>query len=233
MSTDTISYKEIIWNGIWKNNAGIVALLGLCPLLAVSATVVNGVSLGLATALVMACSNGAVSVVRSWVPNEIRIPVFILIIAVLVTIIQLVMHAYTHELYLVLGIFVPLIVVNCNVLGRAEAFASKNPVMPSVVDGFMVGFGLTLTLGALGAMREIFGKGTLFSGIDLALGESAKGLVITVFPDYQGFLLAILPPGAFLGLGLLIAGKNWIDQRAGKKVKPQPATDLQPSAATA
>lgn len=233
MSTDTISYKEIIWNGIWKNNAGIVALLGLCPLLAVSATVVNGVSLGLATALVMACSNGAVSVVRSWVPNEIRIPVFILIIAVLVTIIQLVMHAYTHELYLVLGIFVPLIVVNCNVLGRAEAFASKNPLMPSVVDGFMVGFGLTLTLGALGAMREIFGKGTLFSGIDLALGESAKGLVITVFPDYQGFLLAILPPGAFLGLGLLIAGKNWIDQRAGKKVKPQPATDLQPSTATA
>lgn len=233
MSTDTISYKEIIWNGIWKNNAGIVALLGLCPLLAVSATVVNGVSLGLATALVMACSNGAVSVVRSWVPNEIRIPVFILIIAVLVTIIQLVMHAYTHELYLVLGIFVPLIVVNCNVLGRAEAFASKNPLMPSVVDGFMVGFGLTLTLGALGAMREIFGKGTLFSGIDLALGESAKGLVITVFPDYQGFLLAILPPGAFLGLGLLIAGKNWIDQRAGKKVKPQPATDLQPTAATA
>lgn len=233
MSTDTISYKEIIWNGIWKNNAGIVALLGLCPLLAVSATVVNGVSLGLATALVMACSNGAVSVVRSWVPNEIRIPVFILIIAVLVTIIQLVMNAYMQALYLVLGIFVPLIVVNCNVLGRAEAFASKNPVMPSVVDGFMVGFGLTLTLGALGAMREIFGKGTLFSGIDLALGESAKGLVITVFPDYQGFLLAILPPGAFLGLGLLIAGKNWIDQRAGKKALPQPATDLQPSTATA
>lgn len=233
MSTDTISYKEIIWNGIWKNNAGIVALLGLCPLLAVSATVVNGISLGLATALVMACSNGAVSVVRSWVPNEIRIPVFILIIAVLVTIIQLLMNAYMQPIYLVLGIFVPLIVVNCNVLGRAEAFASKNPVMPSVVDGFMVGFGLTLTLGVLGAMREIFGKGTLFSGIDLALGESAKGLVITVFPDYQGFLLAILPPGAFLGLGLLIAGKNWIDQRASKKVKPQPATELQPSAATA
>lgn len=233
MSTDTISYKEIIWNGIWKNNAGIVTLLGLCPLLAVSATVVNGISLGLATALVMACSNGAVSVVRSWVPNEIRIPVFILIIAVLVTIIQLVMNAYMQPLYLVLGIFVPLIVVNCNVLGRAEAFASKNPVMPSVVDGFMVGFGLTLTLGALGAMREIFGKGTLFSGIDLALGESAKGLVITVFPDYQGFLLAILPPGAFLGLGLLIAGKNWIDQRASKKAVPQRAAELRPSAATA
>ena len=233
MSTDTISYKEIIWNGLWKNNAGIVALLGLCPLLAVSATVVNGVSLGLATALVMTCSNGAVSIVRSWVPSEIRIPVFILIIAVLVTIIQLAMNAYMQPLYLVLGIFVPLIVVNCNVLGRAEAFASKNPVMPSLVDGFMVGFGLTLTLGALGAMREIFGKGTLFSGIDLALGESAKGMVITVFPDYQGFLFAILPPGAFLGLGLLIAGKNWIDQRAGKKARRQPSAELQPSAATA
>ena len=233
MSTDTISYKEIIWNGIWKNNAGIVALLGLCPLLAVSATVVNGVSLGLATALVMTCSNGAVSVVRSWVPSEIRIPVFILIIAVLVTIIQLTMNAYMQPLYLVLGIFVPLIVFNCIVLGRAEAFASKNPVMPSMVDGFMVGFGLTLTLGALGAMREIFGKGTLFSGIDLALGESAKGMVITVFPDYQGFLFAILPPGAFLGLGLLIAGKNWIDQRAGKKARRQPAAEFQPSAATA
>lgn len=233
MSMDTISYKEIIWNGLWKNNAGIVALLGLCPLLAVSATVVNGVSLGLATALVMTCSNGAVSIVRSWVPSEIRIPVFILIIAVLVTIIQLAMNAYMQPLYLVLGIFVPLIVVNCNVLGRAEAFASKNPVMPSLVDGFMVGFGLTLTLGALGAMREIFGKGTLFSGIDLALGESAKGMVITVFPDYQGFLFAILPPGAFLGLGLLIAGKNWIDQRAGKKARLQPTSKLQPSAATA
>jgi electron transport complex protein RnfE len=233
MSTDTISYKEIIWNGIWKNNAGIVALLGLCPLLAVSSTVVNGLGLGLATAIVMAFSNAAVSVVRSWVPNEIRIPVFILIIAVLVTIIQLVMNAYMQPLYLVLGIFVPLIVVNCNVLGRAETFASKNPVMPSVVDGFMVGFGLTLTLGVLGAMREIFGKGTLFSGIDLALGESAKGLVITVFPDYQGFLFAILPPGAFLGLGLMIAGKNWIDQRASKKVLSQTATELQPSAATA
>ncbi len=233
MSDSTISYKEIIWNGIWKNNAGIVALLGLCPLLAVSSTVVNGISLGLATALVMACSNAAVSVVRNWVPNEIRIPVFILIIAVLVTIIQLVMNAYMQPLYLVLGIFVPLIVVNCNVLGRAEAFASKNPLLPSMVDGFIVGFGLTLTLGVLGAMREVFGKGTLFSGIDLALGESAKQFVITVFPDYQGFLFAILPPGAFLGLGLIIAGKNWIDQRASKKSPQQAAPSLQPGSAAA
>jgi electron transport complex protein RnfE len=208
-----ISYREIVWNGLWKNNAGVVTLLGLCPLLAVSSTVVNGASLGLATALVMACSNGAISAIRNLVPHEIRIPVFILIIAVLVTTIQLAMNAWMQPLYLVLGIFVPLIVVNCNVLGRAEAFASKNPVLPSVVDGFMVGLGLTFTLAVLGGIRELFGKGTLFSGLDLALGESARRFVVTVFPDYQGFLLAILPPGAFIGLGLLIATRNWIEAR--------------------
>jgi electron transport complex protein RnfE len=208
-----VNYREIIWNGIWKNNAGIVALLGLCPLLAVSSTVVNSVGLGLATVLVMTFSNATVSLVRTFVPNEIRIPVFILIIATLVTIIELTMHAWMPGLYLVLGIFVPLIVVNCTVLGRAEAFASKNTLLPSMVDGFMAGFGLMLTLGVLGAMREVFGKGTLFSGLDLALGESAKALVITVIPDYQGFLLAILPPGAFIGMGLMIAAKNWIDAR--------------------
>jgi electron transport complex protein RnfE len=225
------SYKEIIWNGLWKNNAGIVALLGLCPLLAVSSTVVNGIGLGLATAMVMAFSNGTVSLIRNLVPHEIRIPVFILIIAVLVTIIQLVMNAYMQPLYLVLGIFVPLIVVNCNVLGRAESFASKNPLLPSVVDGFMVGFGLTLTLAVLGGLREVFGKGTLLSGIDLALGESAKSLVITVFPDYHGFLLAILPPGAFIGLGVMIALKNYLDSRAG--ARKQAASASQPVSATA
>lgn len=214
------NYKEIIWNGLWKNNAGIVALLGLCPLLAVSTTVVNGVGLGIATVLVMAFSNGIVSLARNWIPREIRIPVYILIIAVLVTIIDLSMNAFIQPLYLVLGIFVPLIVVNCNVLGRAEAFASKNAIFPSMVDGFMVGMGLTLTLAVLGGMREILGKGTLLSGIDLAFGASAKSWVITVIPDYHGFLLAILPPGAFIGLGLLIAGKNWLDQRKAARAEP-------------
>lgn len=207
-------YYTIARNGLWTQNAGLIQLLGLCPLLAVSTNVVNGASLGLATALVMALSNGAISLIRSFVPKEIRIPVFILIIAVLVTLIQMTMNAYLHPLYLVLGIFVPLIVTNCLVLARAEAFASREPLFPSMFDGFMMGLGLTLVLAALGAMRELVGKGTLLSGIDLALGASAKTWVLTVLPDYSGFLLAILPPGAFFGLGLLIALKNKLDQRS-------------------
>lgn len=207
-------YSAIARNGLWTQNAGLIQLLGLCPLLAVSTNVVNGASLGLATALVMALSNGSISMIRSFVPKEIRIPVFILIIAVLVTLIQMTMNAYLHSLYLVLGIFVPLIVTNCIVLARAEAFASKEPLFLSMFDGFMMGLGLTLVLAALGAMREVVGKGTLLSGIDLALGASAKTWVLSVFPGYNGFLLAILPPGAFIGLGLLIALKNKLDQRA-------------------
>jgi electron transport complex protein RnfE len=208
------NYREIARNGLWKQNTGIVQLLGMCPLLAVSSSIVNAVSLGLATMLVMSLSNVAVSLIRNLVPNEIRIPVFILIIASLVTIIQLVMKAYLHQLYLVLGIFVPLIVTNCIVLARTEAFASKQKALPSLFDGLMMGLGLTLVLATLGAMRELFGKGTLFSGIDLVFGESAKSFVITVIPHYHGFLLAILPPGAFIGLGLLIAIKNHLDSRA-------------------
>lgn len=207
-------YKAIIKNSVWTQNTGLVQILGMCPLLAISTSVVNGVGLGLATAMVMALSNGGVSAVRNFVPHEIRNPVYILIIAVLVTVIDMAMNAYIHPLYLVLGIFVPLIVTNCIVLARAEAFAAKNPVLPSILDGFMMGIGLTLVLTVLGALREVFGKGTLLSGIDLALGASAKGMVITVLPEYKGFLLAILPPGAFLGLGLLIAAKNVLNQRA-------------------
>jgi electron transport complex protein RnfE len=213
-------YREIIDNGLWKQNPGVVQLLGLCPTLAVTSTVVNGFSLGLATAFVMAASNGAVAPVRRWVPDEIRIPVFILIIAALVTVIDLGMNAYMHPLHKVLGIFIPLIVTNCIVLARVEAFAAKNPTLPSMADGFMMGLGLTLVLSLLGGMREVVGKGTLFSGLDLALGPAAKQFMVTVVPDYQGFLLAILPPGAFIGLGLLIAGRNWMESR---KAAAQPA----------
>ena len=211
--------KDILHNGLWKQNTGVVQLLGLCPLLAVSNSVVNAVSLGLATTLVMALSGAAISPIRNFVPNEIRIPVYILIIAMLVTVVQYLMNAYMYSLYIVLGIFIPLIVTNCIVLARIEAFAGKNPVLPAAVDGFAMGMGLTAVLAVLGGMREIFGHGTLFSGFDLALGDMAKGWVITVVPDYHGFLFAILPPGAFIGLGLLIAGKNYLTLRAEKKAK--------------
>ena len=217
-------YKDIFHNGLWKQNPGIVQLLGLCPLLAVSSTVVNGVSLGLATALVMAISSGSIAPIRNYVPNEIRIPVFILIIAVTVTVVQYLMNAYMYGLYVVLGIFIPLIVTNCIVLARVEAFASKNAPLPSAFDGFAMGLGLTAVLGVLGAFREVIGKGTLFSAIDLALGDMAQGWVLHVIPDYQGFLIAILPPGAFIGLGLLIAGKNWLNLRAEAKRKTTATT---------
>lgn len=220
-------YREIIDNGLWKQNPGVVQLLGLCPTLAVTSTVTNGFSLGLATALVMAASNGAVAPVRRWVPDEIRIPVFILIIAALVTVIDLSMNAYMHPLHKVLGIFIPLIVTNCIVLARVEAFAAKNPTTPSIMDGLFMGLGLTLVLSLLGGMRELVGKGTLFSGLDLAFGPAAKQFMVTVIPDYHGFLLAVLPPGAFIGLGLLIAGRNWMESRKAA-AQPVPPAALAP-----
>lgn len=209
-------YQEIVENGLWKQNPGVVQLLGLCPTLAMTTTMVNGFSLGLATALVMAASNGSVSPVRKWIPKEIRNPVFILIIAAIVTIIDLSINAFLHPLYIVLGIFIPLIVTNCIVLARVEAFAAKNPTLPSALDGFMMGLGLAGVLALLGGVRELVGKGTLFSGIDLIFGPEAKSWVIHAIPDYHGFLLAVLPPGAFLGLACLIAFRNWAGSRAPK-----------------
>lgn len=215
--------REIIANGLWRQNPGIVQLLGLCPLLAISNTVVNSLSLGLATTLVMAVASGSVAVIRNTIPHEIRIPTFVLIIAALVTVVQLLMNAYVHPLYLVLGVFIPLITTNCIVLARVEAFASKRSTRSSILDAVMMGLGLTGVLVLLGALREVAGKGTLFSGLDLALGPVAADWVITVLPDYQGFLLAILPPGAFLGLGLLIALKNRLEQiRAERRAEYRP-----------
>ena len=212
-------YKEIVENGLWKQNPGIVQLLGLCPTLAMTTSMVNGFSLGLATAVVMAVSNASVSPVRKWIPKEIRNPVFILIIAAIVTVIDLSMNAFLHPLHNVLGIFIPLIVTNCIVLARVEAFAAKNPTLPSALDGLMMGLGLAGVLALLGGIRELVGKGTIFSGIDLLLGPDAKSLVIHVIPDYHGFLLAILPPGAFIGLACLIAARNWAELR---KTTPSP-----------
>jgi electron transport complex protein RnfE len=217
-------YRDITWNGLWKQNSGLVQLLGMCPLLAMSNSVVNAAGLGLATVFVMAMSNWAVALLRSFIPYEIRIPVFILIIAALVTVVDFAMNAWLHDLYLVLGIFIPLIVTNCIVLARVEAFAAKNAAIASALDGAMMGLGLTLVLVALGAIRELVGQGTLFSGIDMII-PSAKPWQILA-EDYPGFLVAILPPGAFFVLGLLIAARNWIDARAAQRNrdKRQPAT---------
>lgn len=210
-------YKDLTLQGVWNNNPALVQLLGLCPLLAVTATFVNGLGLGLATTLVLIGSNITVSLVRNIVRNEIRIPVFVMIIAGFVTIIQLLMNAFTYELYLALGIFIPLIVTNCAIIGRAEAYASKNPVGPAAFDGLMMGLGFTLVLVLLGGMREILGSGTLLSGADRLFGPVAKDWTLTLFTTDHPFLLAILPPGAFLGMGLLIAIKNGIDARMAAK----------------
>ncbi|MCE9787792.1 electron transport complex subunit E [Shewanella chilikensis] len=206
-------YRDIAWQGLWKNNPGLVQLLGLCPLLAVTSTFTNALGLGLATALVLIGSNTTVSLVRNFVPKEIRIPVFVMIIAALVTAVQLLINAYAYGLYLSLGIFLPLIVTNCVIIGRAEAFASRNSPMDAAFDGLMMGIGFTLVLMVLGGGREILGQGTLFDGADLLLGPWAASLRIEVWQVDTPFLLAMLPPGAFLGMGLLIALKNAIDKK--------------------
>ncbi|GLP97889.1 electron transport complex subunit E [Paraferrimonas sedimenticola] len=203
--------KQLAFDGLWKNNPGIVQLLGLCPLLAVSATITNAMGLALATLLVLVGSNVCVSLIRHWVPKEIRIPVFVMIIAALVTCVQLLVHAFAYELYLSLGIFLPLIVTNCVIIGRAEAFASRNSVGHAAFDGLMMGLGFGLVLMLLGGIRELVGQGTLFDGAELLLGPWASALTIQVIEFDTQFLLALLPPGAFITLGLIIALKNAID----------------------
>ena len=222
-------YRRIWLDGLWSNNQALVALLGLCPLLAVSNTLINGLGLGLATTLVLTLSNVSVSLIRNWVRPEIRLPVFVLIIASFVTTVELVMNAYFHGLYKVLGIFIPLIVTNCAIIGRAEAFASRNPIPRALNDGLAIGLGFTLALVVLGGMRELIGQGTLFDGAHLMFGEIARDWRWTISEDYPGALIAILPPGAFIGLGLMIALKNIIDKRlAGPK--PAPAGEPEQSA---
>ena len=205
-------WKEIFTQGIWKNNPAVVQLLGLCPLLAVSSTATNALGLGLATMLVLTCTNTVISLFRKYIPNEIRIPIYVMIIATTVTVVQLLMNAYTYTLYQSLGIFIPLIVTNCIVIGRAEAFASKNSLLHSVWDGFSMGLGMALSLTVLGALREIIGQGTVFDGIENLFGEQAQFLTLHIYHTESSFLLFILPPGAFIGVGLLLAIKNRIDK---------------------
>ena len=232
-----MSYRKLFTDGLWHRNTGLVVLLGLCPLLAVSSTVVNAIGLGLATTLTLMCSNLAVSLSRGLLRSEIRIPAYVLIIASVVTVVQLLMQAWFHDLYRVLGIFIPLIVTNCAIIGRAEAFASRNAPLPALLDGLATGLGFSLALLALGAVREIIGRGTLFSQARLMFGDLGESLQLTLVPDHPGFLLALLPAGAFIGLGLLIAARNWLDARLeGRRARtaqesaPQGTLEAGPSA---
>jgi len=211
----TPALRTVFLEGFWHQNTGLVVLLGLCPLLAVSGTVINGLGLGLATTLTLAASNLSVSLLRGLLRPEIRIPAFVLIIASVVTAIELLMQAWLHDLYRVLGIFIPLIVTNCAIIGRAEAFASRNRPLAALVDGLATGLGFCLALVLLGALREIAGRGTLLADAQLMFGRIGESLALTVIPGHPGFLLAILPPGAFIGLGLLVAARNrWQARRA-------------------
>ena len=211
------NYADITRNGLWDNNPALVQLLGLCPLLGVSNSVVNSIGLGLATIFVLVASNTFVSIIKNVTPAAIRLPTFVMIIAAAVTCIELLMQAYTYELYEILGIFLPLITTNCLILGRADGFACKNTVSASIYDGLMMGIGFALALYLLGAMRELIGTGALFANMDLLFGPAAVDWKITFSADYPQFLLAILPPGAFILTGLIIAGKNFIDYQIKKR----------------
>lgn len=215
----TATASQIIHDGLWRNNPALVQLLGLCPLLAVTNTLVNAMGLGLATLMVVTGSNMAVSLIRHRVTESMRLPAFVMIIAALVTCTELIMQAYAYQLYQILGIFIPLIVTNCAILGRAEAFASRNPLPRATLDGLITGLGFLVVLVLLGAMRELVGYGTLLADAQLLFGETARDWTLVVFPDYRPALIAVLPPGAFIGLGLIIALRNRIDHRIKQQQK--------------
>lgn len=211
-------YRKIAKDGLWDNNVVLTQNLALCPLLAVTGTATNGLGMGLATMAVMVASNAAVSASRTLIPAEIRIPIFVLLIAALVTLVDLFLNAWMHELHKVLGLFIPLIVTNCVILGRAEAFAYKQALLPSMWDGLMMGAGFTLAMVVLGAARELSSAGTLFANASVLLGEGFRFMELTVIPEYKGFLLTALPPGGFIMLGFMVAVKRLIERRAEAKM---------------
>ncbi|MGY4876548.1 electron transport complex subunit E [Vreelandella aquamarina] len=210
------SFTNLARDGLWNNNPALVQLLGLCPLLAVSNSVVNALGLAIATLLVLVGASTTVSLIRQQVPDSVRLPAFVMIIAAFVTCAELLMAAYAFGLYQILGIFIPLIVTNCAILGRADAFASRNPPLPAALDGLMMGLGFGGVLVVVGALREVLGQGTLLSDMDLLFGTAASHWQLTLIEEYQ-FLFFLLPPGAFFVVGLLIALKNTIDQNAAKR----------------
>lgn len=217
------NYKEIFKNNLWDNNVVFAQMLALCPLLAVTSGATNGLGLGLITTLVMIFSSLLISLIRPLLTPQVRIPIFILLIATLVTIADLAMNAWLHELHKVLGLFIPLIVTNCAILGRAESYASKNPWFPAVVDGLATGLGFTFALVTLGGFREIIGSGTLFANASLLLGDGFSMIELTPLPEYRGMLLAILPSGGFIMLGVLLSAKRLIDSLLNKRSKQEVA----------
>ena len=221
----TANYKEITNNGLWHNNPALVQLLGLCPLLAMTGSVVNAIGMGIATTFVLTTSNFAVSLIRNVVSEAIRLPAFVMIIASAVTAIQLLMQAYSYELYQVLGVFLPLITTNCVILGRADAFASKNAILPSTYDGFIMGLGFAIVMFVLAFFRELVGTGYVFSDMHLLFGPIAADWKIEVFPNYPQFLYIILPPGAFVFTGFMIALKNSIDSQLKARYQQAHAND--------
>lgn len=209
----SLNLRTLAHNGLWKNNPALVQLLGLCPLLGVSNSAVNALGLGLATILVLCCANLIVSLVRRVATTAVRLPAFVMVIAALTTCIELLMQAFTYELYQILGIFIPLITTNCAILGRADGFAAKNTPLIALFDGLMMGLGFCLVLLVLGSLRELLGTGAVFANMQLLFGAGAADWQLTLVEEYRGFLLAILPPGAFMVMGLLIALKNRIDEQ--------------------
>jgi electron transport complex protein RnfE len=222
-------YTRISKESMWDNNIVFAQILGLCPTMAVTSSATNGLGMGLATTAVLLASNMIISSIRHIVSEEVRIPVYIVIIATLVTLVDVSMNAWAHDLYKVLGLYIALIVANCAVLGRAEAFAAKNPVLPSGMDGLMMGLGFTFALTLIGAVREIIGAGTLFADAHLLMGQAFSFMELKIIPNYKGFLLMILPPGGFLVLGFLIAAKRVIDRNPADRVARIPSAEPEPS----
>ncbi|MEN6629444.1 MAG: electron transport complex subunit E, partial [Sulfuricella sp.] len=206
-------------DGLWDNNGVFSMLLGMCPTMAMTTTATNGLGMGLATAVVMAASSLLVALFRNQITQEVRIPVYILIVAAMVTLVDLCMNAWMHELYKVLGLFIPLIVSNCLPLARLEAFAAKEPVLPSFLDGLFMGIGFTIALTVIGAVREIFGAGTLFADASLLMGPAFKFMEMRLMSADMGVLMMILPPGGFLVTGFLVVAKRMIDLKAGKAIQ--------------
>lgn len=220
--------RRITRDGIWDNNVVLVQMLGMCPTMAVSVSATNGLGMGLATTAVLISSGIAVSLLRHLIVKEVRIPIYVLLISSIVTLVDMSMNAWLHELHKVLGLFIPLIVVNCAIIGRAEAFASKNSPLKAGLDGLAMGVGFTLALMALGGIREVIGQGTLFADASMLLGESFAFLEMKVAESYRGMLLMILPPGGFLVLGFLVAWRQRLTIQARQR-----ASRLAASAAAA